>query len=158
MRSGSRRLNRSRAALSGLLLRSSKKREWTPSGRQRLFFFVAYAVFVWYATAIRRRRWQGFAIAVAGLLGVAVVGYLHWLLNIYTDGRINLPVLQSILYPYGLLVFAVSVYIACLPRTVVPGVCHTCGYDLAGLATVSESRQLMAKCPECGRRSVAADA
>lgn len=107
--------------------------------------FVVYAVAVWVFAAKWRRRWGGFAIAGAGLLGVAFVGWLHILLNKWTDGRIYLPVLQSILYPYGVLVGAVAVFIAFLPRKPIGDRrCGACGYDISTLPGAERM------CPECG--------
>jgi hypothetical protein len=102
---------------------------------------------VWYAAAKWRRRWPSFVFVAIGLLVLVGVAYLHYWLSIWTNGRINLPVLRSMLYPYIVLVGLVGVYIACLPRHR-PGenVCHACRYDLTGL-------KLPTPCPECGARN-----
>jgi 4-amino-4-deoxy-L-arabinose transferase-like glycosyltransferase len=111
--------------------------------------FVVYAFAVWYAAARWRRRWPSFAWVALGLVGLLLIAYLHYWLNIWTHGAIYLPVLRSILYPYTILVVIVGVYIACLPRTR-PGEtsCTSCKYDLAGLT-------MPAVCPECGTRNAA---
>lgn len=111
--------------------------------------FVVYAFAVWYAAARWRRRWPAFAWIAAGLVGLLLVAYLHYWLNIWTNGRIYLPVLRALLYPYMVLVATVGVYIACLPRAR-PGECPciSCRYDLAGL-------KLPTACPECGTRNEA---
>lgn len=114
-----------------------------------MFAFVVYAVGIWYAAARWRRRWQAFAWIAAGFLGLVCVAWLHYRLNIWTHGKIYLPVLRSMLYPYTALVVVVGLYIACLPRgNRLDGCCFACGYNLAGLA-------LPVKCPECGRITMA---
>lgn len=114
-----------------------------------MFAFVVYAVGIWYAAARWRRRWQSFAWVAAGLFGCVFVAWLHTRLNIYTHGKIYLPILRSLLYPYTGLVVVVGLYIACLPRgNRFHGCCPWCKYDLAGLPRP-------AKCPECGRVTVA---
>ncbi len=115
-----------------------------------MFAFVVYAVGIWYAAARWRRRWQSFAWVTAGFFGCVFVAWLHTRLNIYTHGKIYLPILRSLLYPYTGLVVVVGLYIACLPRgNRFHGCCPWCKYDLTGLPRP-------AKCPECGRVTVAA--
>lgn len=111
-----------------------------------MFLFVVYAVLVWYGALRHRRSWLGFVYVVLGLMGVALVGYFHWQLSRWTNGRICLPVLQSLLYPYGGLVMAVGFFIAWLPARYTGSQCRACGYDLTGLE--ADVRQ----CPECGVR------
>lgn len=113
-----------------------------------MFAFVVYAVGIWYAAAKWRRRWLSFAWVGIGFLGCVFVAWLHYRLNIYTHGKIYLPILRSLLYPYTGLVVVVGLYIACLPRgNRLEGCCPWCRYDLKGLPRP-------AKCPECGRVSV----
>jgi hypothetical protein len=114
-----------------------------------MFAFVIYAVAVWYAAARWRRRWPSFAWVGLGLAGLLMVAYIHYRLNVWSDGKIYLPVLRSLLYPYTIMVVMVGVYIACLPRSK-PGEhrCSCCRYDLAGLT-------LPAPCPECGTPNAA---
>jgi hypothetical protein len=110
-----------------------------------VFAFVVYAVAVWYAAARWRRRWEAFAWILAGFGGLALVAYFHWRLNIWTHGTIYLPVLRVLLYPYTALVVGVGLFIAMLPRRVIPWAhCPGCLYDLRGLDAPVES------CPECG--------
>jgi hypothetical protein len=111
-----------------------------------VFLFVAYAMLVWYWALRFRRSWLGFACVVLGLVGVGLVGYAHWELNKWTNGRICLPVLQSLLYPYGVLVLIVGVFIASLPARYCGTQCRACGYDLTGLETEHRA------CPECSTR------
>jgi hypothetical protein len=110
-----------------------------------VFAFVVYAVGVWYAAARWRRRWESFAWILAGFGGLVLVAYFHWRLNIWTHGNIYLPVLRVLLYPYTALVVGVGLFIALLPRRVIPWAhCPACTYDLRGLDAPVES------CPECG--------
>ena len=111
-----------------------------------MFLFAAYAIAVWYAVAINRRNWRGFAWILIAALALVAVAYLHWLLNVWTEGRIYFRVLQVMLYPYSVVVVGISLYIACLPRRACAVECQHCRYDLAGIAEDS------ALCPECGVR------
>lgn len=109
-----------------------------------MIFFAAYALAVWFAAAKWRRRWWAFASVALGMVGLALVAYLHICLNEWTGGKIYLRVMQVFLYPYALLVGVVGIYISCLPRRIAEGACARCEYDLAGLAGESPA------CPECG--------
>jgi hypothetical protein len=109
-----------------------------------MFAFVVYAVVIWYAAARFRRQWESFAWVAGGLAGLLLVAWLHTKLSDWTDGRIFLPVLRSLLYPYTALVVAVGLFIACLPVGRVKVDCPTCDYDLRGLEDEVNS------CPECG--------
>jgi len=112
-----------------------------------LFLFIIYAVGIWFAAGRWRREWRGLLSVVGGVAGVLLVGYLHIRLNEWTKGGIYLPVLQSILYPFGALVGFVGLFIVTLPRTQIPSSCSRCGYDLQGQ---EESPPI---CPECGAAS-----
>lgn len=112
-----------------------------------MFFFVAYAFLIWYWCVRWRRRWPAFASVAAGACGVALVGFFHYRLNVWTGGKIFLPVLQSILYPYGVMVVAVGMYISCLPARRPEVHCRRCHYDLEGL---HEDEIDSPRCPECG--------
>lgn len=107
--------------------------------------FVGYAMIVWVLAARHRRRLGGFLVVTLGLMGLFVLNYLHGVLSDYTNGQIHLPVLRSIMYPYTALVFAVGLFIACIPRTSGAG-CGWCGYSLHGLSP----RLGIFMCPECG--------
>lgn len=109
-----------------------------------MFFFVAYAVLIWYWCVRWRRHWLSALATLGGVAGVVAVGFFHYRLNIWTHGKIFLPVLQSILYPYGVMLFVVSVYISCLPVARPKVHCRRCFYDLAGL------EEELPTCPECG--------
>lgn len=106
--------------------------------------FVVYAVLVWWAAYHWRRRWRGYGASVAGVMGLVFLAFLHWKLSEWTHGRIYLPVLQVLLYPYTLLVGAGGVFMASMPK-MLPFRCASCGYDLEGLEGE------IAACPECGR-------
>lgn len=107
-----------------------------------MFLFIVYAVFVWYLALRFRRTWAGFAYVTLGMAGVGVVGWGHFELNKLVN--IYLPVLQSILYPYGALVGMVGYFVAALPLKHGGSRCRTCGYELRGLETDQRT------CPECG--------
>lgn len=109
-----------------------------------MFLFIIYAVAVWFAAVKWRRDWRGLLTVLLGIGGILGVGYLHIRLNDWTGGTIYLPVLQSILYPYGGLVALVGFFIICLPRAVPHSDCRRCGYDLRG----QEAAPIT--CPECG--------
>lgn len=109
-----------------------------------MFVFALYAVLVWWAAAHWRRRWGAFAAVTGGMALLVVVAWFHYLLNEWTAGRLYLPVLQVVLYPYIALVGLIGYFVACLPRTKLAGHCRVCEYDLRGL----EDETLT--CPECG--------
>ncbi len=115
----------------------------------RVVFFVVYAVLVWYLAARWRRQWRGLLAAIGGVAGVAFVAFLHWRLSEWTDRGIYLEVLQVLLYPYGIVVGAVALFIAALPRSPRSAHCAHCGYDLHGLTAYGPQGLI---CPECGRR------
>ena len=97
--------------------------------------FVVYGVLVWWLAFRLRGSWRALIPPIAGVLGVALVAWFHFMLNEWTNGRIYLRVLQIILYPYGALVGAVGVFIALIP--VQPTGrrdrhCHACRYDRRG--------------------------
>jgi len=116
------------------------------------FFFVGYALAVWFLAAKWRRMPMSFVVVAAGLLGLMALNVLHGKLNDWTQGTIYLPVLRSIMYPYTGLVAVVGLYIACLPRRVDAG-CLRCGYDLFGLAKAGQP----CRCPECGTEQTLAE-
>lgn len=111
-----------------------------------MFALIAYAVLVWYGALRWRRNWRGVLAVAVGVLGVAMIGYLHYMLNEWTQGRVYLRVLQVLLYPYGVLVAAVGFFISALPRVYSGSQCRTCGYDLRGLETDERV------CPECATK------
>lgn len=107
--------------------------------------FVVYGVLVWWLAFRLRGSWRAYVPPVLGVLGVVAVGWLHLQLNEWTGGRIYLRVLQILLYPYGVMVGAVGLFIAWIPVQAVgrrDGKCHACLYDLRGNQT--------GVCPECG--------
>lgn len=108
---------------------------------RRVFVFVLYAIGIWYAAAVHRRRAAGYLWVGAGVLGMVVVAYAHALLNYWTNGAIRLPVLQSLLWPYTIMVMVVGVYIASLPRARV--LCRRCSFDLTDAQTPG------GRCPSC---------
>ncbi len=109
-----------------------------------MFAFVLYAILVWYLAIRWRRRLIGLVSLAAGLAGIAFIGYFHLLLSRWTDGAIYLPLLQIMLYPYGLLVGGAGLFMVCLPRRRPTAYCKACSYDLAGLDPEID------RCPECG--------
>jgi len=123
--------------------RSRYNRRVTVQGADSVYFFVAFAVIVWFACFRLRRKWR--AVGVCALaLGILVgVAFFHWKLNQWTNGRIYLPVMQTILYPYIVFVVGIGLYIAALPNGVASHLCEYCRYDMSGLEEPL--------CPECGR-------
>lgn len=111
-----------------------------------MFLFVIYAALFWWLSVKHRRTWTGFAWAFGGFLGLCLLGYIHYRMDIWTNHRIYLPVLQTILYPYAALVLIVSLFLASLPPKFRGIACRQCGYDLTGLEVARP------RCPECGRQ------
>lgn len=111
-----------------------------------------YAVAVWYGAVRWRRRWQGFAWVASGVLGVLAMIRFHFLLEAWTPYTIYLPVLQTLLWSYALLVGAIGLFVVCIPHRHGPWCCQACGYDLSGVPGFTHV------CPECGRGFSAATA
>lgn len=110
-----------------------------------MILFVIYAALAWFAAMRWRRTLAAFAAVLAAVGGLVLLAGFHLLLNQWTGGRIFLPGLQMMLYPYTVLVGLIGVYLACLPRSIPAASCRACEYDLRGLAADR------AVCPECGR-------
>lgn len=109
-------------------------------------FFVGYTVLVW-AFAVRYRRTMAALIPLGGgIAGLMLINVAHYHLSIATDGAIDLPMVQTLMYPYTLLVALGGGYLALLPRRHGRGCVH-CGYDLAGLSVGPAGES---QCPECG--------
>lgn len=109
-----------------------------------MLLFVFYAVAVWYGAVRWRYNWRGFAWVAGGLLGVLAVIQFHVLLNAWTSYEIYLPVLQTLLWSYLMLVGMVGFFIACVPHARRPWCCERCHYDLTGVPGFAHV------CPECG--------
>lgn len=110
--------------------------------------FAGYAMVFWYLAARWRRRWPAVLAVLGAAAGLVVLNAGHWYLNLLSDGRIYLPVLRAVMYPYTLLVVGVAAYIALLPRRLrrAAGECGGCGYSLDGLDPDLPGTL----CPECG--------
>jgi len=111
-----------------------------------MFAFVVYALVFWFLVAKFRRHWIGYTLSVVSFLGVMLIAYLHIKIRDWSGGRLYLGAMQMLLYPYGMLVFSVAVFIAFIPRRHPEGACQRCGYDLRGLEGLGLT------CPECGLR------
>jgi hypothetical protein len=120
--------------------------------------FSIYAVIVWFAAARYRRQWRAFASIAAGVAGLVVIALFHAQLARWSQGRIYLPVLQAMLYPYIVLVALVGLYLSVLPRCVPATACGTCAYDLRGLGEHDLQGLAALVCPECGRHAPRAQA
>lgn len=108
-------------------------------------FFLGYALIVWWPAIVYRRQWRGWLAVILGTLALLLLIKLHAFVGLQTNGRIFVPVFQSILVPYAFLIAGVGVYVNILPASYARGHCGRCGYDLAGL---DRERHV---CPECGR-------
>lgn len=109
-----------------------------------MLLFVFYAVLVWYGAIRWRHNWRAFAWVGGGLIGVLLVIQFHTLLDTWTRQDIYLPVLQTLLWSYLLLVGSVGFFVACIPQARGPWCCDKCGYDLTGVHGFADV------CPECG--------
>ncbi len=107
--------------------------------------FVGYALIVWYLAGRHRRRLPGIVAVALGLLGLIAINWFHIQVGHWTRGEIYVPVLQSITYPYTVLVAVVGVFIWSIPRDLGER-CGRCGYSLEGLEPSGSS----VVCPECG--------
>ena len=119
-----------------------------------MFIFILYAVLVWWGAYHWRRHALGFAVVGTGGLILFATAWFHTKVGEWTEGRIYVPVLQSILYPYIALVLLVGLCFAFAPTHTGGRLvrthkrCKGCGYDLRGLP---DSQTV---CPECGVRFV----
>jgi thiol:disulfide interchange protein len=107
--------------------------------------FVVYGVVVWWLAYRLRGSWRAVLPPLLGMLGVAMLGWLHLRLSEWSNGQIYLRVLQILLYPYGVMVGAVGLFIALIPKQPEgrrDRRCHKCLYDIRGVAV----------CPECGQQ------
>jgi hypothetical protein len=98
-----------------------------------MLLFPLYAALVWYGCYRYRRQFLGFAVYIAGVLGLITLAYLdvrlmRWFFN--TDAS---PGLLFLLCAEAGLVALVGGFVVCSPRTrsVIP--CRDCGYELSGL-------------------------
>lgn len=105
--------------------------------------FVGYAVIVWYLAARYRRTLLAYACAMSGVVLLVTLGYAHWVVGRFHP-ELFIQGMQILLYPYTIVVGAVGVFIASMPRRAEPGCCPSCGYNLLGLESPK------ATCPECG--------
>lgn len=112
-----------------------------------MVLFPTFAILIWWPTAVYRRRWQSFAIVFAGVTLLALLGAFHAYLGSVTNYTLFVPVFQSIWIPYAVLVGAIGLLIAIMPRRYSGAVCESCGYPDDGL-------QAVMRCPECGRKRV----
>jgi hypothetical protein len=111
-----------------------------------VFFFPVYAVICWVLACRFRRTWRGVGVVALGVLGLVALGWVHWRLSVITHGRVYLPIMQLLLYPYTALVAMGGVFMVSMPRRPGRGECRACGYRLAGL----EAGEAGIVCPECG--------
>ncbi|MGD9688182.1 MAG: hypothetical protein AB7K52_05605 [Phycisphaerales bacterium] len=115
-----------------------------------MILFAVYAVIVWYLVAKNRRRVSGFAYAIGGAaLAAAITWGVGVLMNIQSSERIpgrgyQLAPLWILMWAEAIIVGAVGLFIAALPRNPIGRHCSNCWYDTSGLRAPV--------CPECGRQ------
>lgn len=108
-------------------------------------FFGGFALLVWWPACVWRRQVRGYlAVLIGGAVLLSLI-LLHMRIGEWTGGRIFVPVFQSILIPYAVLVVGMGLFIASIPREPKQGHCIACGYDLAGITHHT------LRCPECAR-------
>lgn len=108
-----------------------------------------YAVIVWYATYRFRRRLLGLALPI--IAGVAVLALLRLIVRMqHTLGASSAGdslTISLMMYAEAIVVTAVGLFIAVLPRTPAYPHCPYCFYNLTGLEG-RDSPEFV--CPECG--------
>jgi|GEM_PF-1265074 len=117
-----------------------------------MFVFIIYAAAVWALIVRDRRRWLALVWIVLGGAGVVLAAWLHTLLAYYTQQQLYLPVLRTLLIPFGVLVVAVGAFIAILPRTPAYRACRRCRYDMSAIESAEHATGGVEPCPECGTR------
>ncbi len=130
-----------------------------------MLLFVLYGMGAWILAAKWRRLWRGYFAVAASLVILLLAAAFYARLSRWSGGRIALPLMQILLYPYIALVFMGSLFLVAMPRTHTrrPGHCARCDYDLIGLEPtvrslgtigVSDASLIPAPaavlCPECG--------
>lgn len=114
-----------------------------------MLLFVFYAVLVWYGAFRGRRRPVGFAVLVGGVLFLLLVNRVHLEIARTFNYDEYVAVFRVLLYPYIILVGAVSLFLVMLPIDLPRGElhCKSCLYDLSDL-----KEEIFAgdPCPECG--------
>lgn len=122
-----------------------------PRGAFRnVFVFIIYAAGVWALIVRDRRRWRALLWLGLGTAGIVLTAWVHTLIGYWSGQQLYLPVLRTILLPFGLLVICVGAFIAALPRTPAYRACRRCRYDMSMID--SPARQGAEACPECGTR------
>lgn len=109
--------------------------------------FPFFAVMIWFLAAHFRRRWQSFFAVAVGTALLCLIEFLLWRAQFKYERWIVPQQVIWLLIPFTVLVLAIGLFIACLPKA--PPTdhhCPKCFYDLAGLDPLNLS------CPECGRR------
>jgi hypothetical protein len=116
-----------------------------------MFLFALYAFATWWAAWKFRRQWRGAGLLTLALLGIVVIGWLHYELLLELKAMFYLNILRVLLIPYGLLLAAVGLFLFVQRRTWGQGHCAACGYSLAGIVTARPE----ITCPECGTDALA---
>jgi predicted RNA-binding Zn-ribbon protein involved in translation (DUF1610 family) len=107
-----------------------------------LIILPIYAIAVWTAIAVFRRRWEGVAITLLSVLPV------WWLTHLCVQhiplkpGEPRPTWLYIIAMGYAALILVIGLVIVVQRRQARLSDCRGCGYDLAGAGGLS--------CPECG--------
>lgn len=110
-----------------------------------MFIFPVYAMISLYAIGLNRRRWLGYALAIACPLLILLAMRLLDEVARWTNGAFKPGGIKIMFYPYAILLFMAGAFLSLLPRAKpAVGHCEKCGYDLAGL------ERDMPLCPECG--------
>ncbi len=125
-----------------------------------MLLFVLYGMGAWILAAKWRRLWRGYFAVALSLIILLLAASFYAKLSRWTGGRIALPLMQILLYPYIAVIFMGSLFLVAMPRphTHRHGHCARCDYDLAGLepslptlaAIANATTPLAVRCPECG--------
>lgn len=115
-----------------------------------MFVFIMYAAAVWGLIVRDRRRWRALLWLALGAAGIVLTAWVHTLIGYWTGQQLYLPVLRTILLPFGLLILAVGTFIAAMPRTPAYRACRRCRYDMSMVD--SPAQHASEPCPECGTR------
>ena len=89
-----------------------------------------------------RRTWRGVAAVIGGVIGLYVIRLgLNNLPG--TEGRVPMPMIEILIWPFMLLILVSGLYIVSLGRRQPDFHCRRCGYDLRAIGAGKT-------CPECG--------
>lgn len=107
-----------------------------------MVFFILYAIAVWIAVFLIRRRWIALITLALSLAPIGGFSHVCVLFLPFAQSEPAETWLYYVALAYAVVILCVGLVIALRPPRLPPGHCHRCRYDLSGIAGTV--------CPECG--------